>query len=110
MSKVAILERATVEPPNIIAHDKGFKFHAQLQISIVCRSIINEEHNFHQSYSFFATLLFMSRMVISWKLVIFGMVILTYGTNFSQIMNMTSVTLGRMHKPRNCYKKAFPLN
>ena len=26
---VAILQQATVKPPNIIAHEKGFKFHAQ---------------------------------------------------------------------------------
>ena len=29
MFTVAILQRATVKPPNIIAHEKGFNFHAQ---------------------------------------------------------------------------------
>ena len=29
MFTVAILQRATVKPPNIIAHGKGFKFHVQ---------------------------------------------------------------------------------
>ena len=34
MFPVTILQRATVKPPNIIAHEKGFKFHAQPQTGL----------------------------------------------------------------------------